>query len=139
VKIKKKKRDLAGIPTASMSDVAFLLLVFFLTTTKFDIKKGLSLMLPESTANADVSVKLKDDNLTKIKINRAGKLQLETSEKSEVVDLTSLEGKVRSLIAANPDMVLQVKTDRRSKYDMMVKVLDVLNLAGAEKISLSTN
>lgn len=139
MKIKKKKRDLAGIPTASMSDVAFLLLVFFLTTTKFDIKKGLSLMLPESTANADVSVKLKDDNLTKIKINRAGKLQLETSEKSEVVDLTSLEGKVRSLIAANPDMVLQVKTDRRSKYDMMVKVLDVLNLAGAEKISLSTN
>ncbi|MEA1973915.1 MAG: biopolymer transporter ExbD [Candidatus Cloacimonadota bacterium] len=139
MKIKKKKRDLAGIPTASMSDVAFLLLVFFLTTTKFDIKKGLSLMLPEASANADVKVKLKDDNLTKIKINKEGLIALEIAGEEEIVELTTLERKIRSLINANPEMVLQVKTDRRSKYDNMVKVLDILQLAGAEKISLSTN
>ncbi|MBS3767236.1 MAG: biopolymer transporter ExbD, partial [Candidatus Cloacimonetes bacterium] len=37
----KKVRKKAKIPTASMADVAFILLFFFLVTTKFDTKKGL--------------------------------------------------------------------------------------------------
>ena len=43
---RRKRKDMGGIPTASMSDVAFLLLVFFLSTTKFDIKKGLGIGIP---------------------------------------------------------------------------------------------
>lgn len=46
MKLERKRKQLGGIPTASLSDVAFLLLIFFLTTTKFDIKKGLGLVLP---------------------------------------------------------------------------------------------
>ena len=58
--LSRKRKDLGGIPTASMSDVAFLLLVFFLSTTKFDIKKGLGLVLPPASEKADKRVKLKD-------------------------------------------------------------------------------
>ena len=62
------------MPTASMSDVAFLLLIFFLTTTKFDIKKGLGLVLPPASQQGDNTqkVKIKDDNITKIQISREG-------------------------------------------------------------------
>jgi len=45
----RKKREMMGIPTASMSDISFLLLVFFLSTTTFDIKKGLGIMLPPAS------------------------------------------------------------------------------------------
>ena len=42
-----KKRVRAGeIPTASMADIAFLLLIFFLVTTTIDMDKGLGLVLP---------------------------------------------------------------------------------------------
>jgi len=51
--VSRKRKNLGGIPTSSMSDIAFLLLVFFLSTTKFDIKKGLGLVLPPASENAE--------------------------------------------------------------------------------------
>ena len=42
-----KKRVKAGeIPSGSMADIAFLLLIFFLVTTTIDMDKGLGLVLP---------------------------------------------------------------------------------------------
>jgi biopolymer transport protein ExbD len=135
MQLKKKRKNLGGIPTSSMSDVAFLLLVFFLTTTKFDIKKGLGLVLPPASETADKKVKLKQDNITKVWVNQKGQVALN----EEVIPLNNLENRIREIVLENPDMVISFKTDRQSKYDYMVRVLDVLQAAGAEKISLSTN
>ncbi len=135
---KKKKRDLAGIPTASMSDVAFLLLVFFLTTTKFDIKKGLNLMLPEPNKDAGEDFVLDDANLTRVKINAKGKIALNYNDEDIPVDFNQLEKRIRDIVNNNKDMVFQLKADRESNYEYMIKVLDALQLAGAEKISLAT-
>ncbi len=43
----KKSKVSDEIPTASMADIAFLLLIFFLVTTVFPKDKGLSVVLPE--------------------------------------------------------------------------------------------
>ncbi len=137
--IKRKRKNLGGIPTASMSDVAFLLLVFFLSTTKFDIKKGLGLVLPPASKKADKKVKLKDENILKVWINSEGNITLISDESEDVVSLGNLESEVRRIVRKNPDMVVSLKTDRRSKYKYMVRALDKLQAAGAEKISLSTN
>ena len=48
--IEKKSRVENEIPSASMADIAFLLLVFFLTTTVFNEENGLELLLPEAKA-----------------------------------------------------------------------------------------
>ncbi|HKK28077.1 MAG TPA: biopolymer transporter ExbD, partial [Gemmatimonadota bacterium] len=37
------------IPTASLADIAFLLLIFFLTTTVFNEERGLPIVLPEQS------------------------------------------------------------------------------------------
>ena len=43
----KKRRFKGGeIPTSSMADIAFLLLIFFLVTTTIDMDKGLGMVLP---------------------------------------------------------------------------------------------
>lgn len=138
--IRRKRKNLGGIPTASMSDVAFLLLVFFLSTTKFDIKKGLGLILPPASELAEVQkVKLKEENITKVLINREGEILLKTFDSEELIQMNQLESKIRKIVSANPDMVISLKTDRKSKYEYMVMALDRLQAAGAEKISLSTN
>ncbi len=136
---RRKRKDMGGIPTASMSDVAFLLLVFFLSTTKFDIKKGLGIVLP-AAAQADMKkVKLKDENLTKVWIDKEGQVTVISGGVDEQVPMNQLENKIKRLVTQNPDMVISLKTDRKSKYQFMVMALDKIQAAGAEKISLSTN
>ena len=45
--MKTKRRFKGGdIPTSSMADIAFLLLIFFLVTTTIDMDKGLGMVLP---------------------------------------------------------------------------------------------
>ena len=122
-----------------MSDVAFLLLVFFLSTTKFDIKKGLGLILPPASEVAEIQKRLKKENITKVLINKEGKILLETVDSEELIQMNQLESKIRKIISDNPDMVISLTTDRKSKYEYMVMALDRLQAAGAEKISLSTN
>jgi len=137
--LRRKRKDLGGIPTASMSDVAFLLLVFFLSTTKFDIKKGLGIVLPAASDNTTKKVRLKNENLTKIWIDKDGIVTLKSGGNEQVVPMNDLQKMVNQIVKDNPDMVISLKTDRKSKYQYMVKVLDKLQAAGAEKISLSTN
>jgi biopolymer transport protein ExbD len=66
--LRRKRRDMGGIPTSSMSDVAFLLLVFFLSTTKFDVKKGLGINLPAASTGEATKVKLDPSKLTSWKV-----------------------------------------------------------------------
>ncbi len=137
--IRRKRKDLGGIPTASMSDVAFLLLVFFLSTTKFDIKKGLGIVLPAVSDGTQKKVKLKEDNLTKIWIDKDGIITLKSGGNEQIIPMSELQKTIHQIVKDNPDMVISLKTDRKSKYQYMVKVLDKLQASGAEKISLSTN
>ena len=43
----KKTKVSDEVPTSSMADIAFLLLIFFLVTTVFPRDKGLPMVLPE--------------------------------------------------------------------------------------------
>lgn len=137
--LRRKRKDMGGIPTASMSDVAFLLLVFFLSTTKFDIKKGLGINLPAASTGEKTIVKLDPKNVTKVWIDAEGVITLKTYDSEEQISINQLEGKIKKIISGNSEMVISLKTDRKSKYQNMVVALDKLQAAGAEKISLSTN
>ncbi len=139
MELRRKRKNTGGIPTASMSDVAFLLLVFFLSTTKFDIKKGLGIVLPAVSDGTQKKVRLKDDNLTKIWIDKDGIVTLKSGGIEKVVPMNELQKIIHKIVKDNPDMVISLKTDRQSKYQYMVQVLDKLQASGAEKISLSTN
>ena len=44
--LKKRTKEEVEIPSSSMADIAFLLLVFFLVCTTIDVDKGLDLVLP---------------------------------------------------------------------------------------------
>jgi len=131
----RKKRSMDGIPTSSMSDVAFLLLIFFLSTTKFDMKNGLGLVLPAASTEDTQRVRLLDENLTRILVSRDGQVAIN----NEMISLQDLEVKVRTIVTQNPEMVFMLRTDRQSRYVNMIDVLDRLRVAGAQRINLSTN
>jgi len=104
----KKVRQKARIPTSSMADVAFLLLIFFLVTTKFDVKQGLGLVLPPHAEAGGKKVKIKKKNLTKIKVNKRGEIAVD----ERLVSPKELKTVVQNKIRENPKMVFVLEADR---------------------------
>ena len=72
---KPRRQEMQEINSSSMSDIAFLLLVFFLVTTTISMDKGISLILPAEGNELEVNRK----NIISILINDKGKVLMDDS------------------------------------------------------------
>jgi len=131
---KKKSKVSDEVPSASMADIAFLLLIFFLVTTNFPKDKGLAIVLPEQGEDVQVSQR----NILHMIIMPNGIVEIKRGESSQVqqVSPSAIEGLWRQEVAENENMIAAVKTHPDAPYKYMVDVLDALHMAGAERISL---
>ncbi|MDH3733552.1 MAG: biopolymer transporter ExbD [Gemmatimonadota bacterium] len=130
----RKQKVSDEIPTASMADIAFLLLVFFLTTTVFNEEKGLPIVLPEQSEEQDVSPK----NLIFFMVQPDGRVVVRRgeSEQEQTIAYSEVEGILRQELLANPNLIAAVQTHPQAAYRHMVNVLDEVKASGAERISL---
>ncbi|MCI0494784.1 biopolymer transporter ExbD [candidate division KSB1 bacterium] len=127
--VEKKKTRSTSIPTSTLPDVAFLLLMFFLVTTTIDVDKGLSLVLPPKGETKEVSKK----NILNILINAEGKVMVDDA----IMEISMLKTVIQNKLAENPNLILSVKTDANTNYRDYVRVLDQLKQANAKKISIA--
>jgi biopolymer transport protein ExbD len=132
--MKKKNRPSGEIPTSSMADIAFLLLVFFLVTTVFDEQRGLRIVLPEAQQEVEVSQR----NILHLMIQPNGIVHIRRGEAPAVqqVQPAAVGAIWRQEFANNPNLIAAVKTSPQAPYRFMVDVLDQLQAARAERISL---
>ncbi len=133
--IKSKNKVAAEIPTASMADIAFLLLVFFLVTTVFNEEKGLELLLPEAKAE---EIQVSQKNMLHIVVRPDNLIVLKKGKNPEEapIPIDGLAERMRQEISLNPNVIAAVKTDPEASYNQMINVLDELQAAEASRISL---
>jgi biopolymer transport protein ExbD len=132
--LRKKNRPGGDIPTSSMADIAFLLLIFFLVTTIFDEEKGLPIVLPEAQEEVEVSQK----NILHLVIRPDGVVEVRRGESPQVQPARPSEiGAIWRLgLSQNPNLIAAVKTHPDAAYRLMIDVLDQLQASGAERVSL---
>ena len=97
----RKKRSMPGINSSSTADIAFMLLIFFLTTTSMDTDKGLARRLPQPpdpNQKQQDNIKVKERNVLQVRINKDNQLMVG----SEYLDVTQLRAKAKEFIA-NPN------------------------------------
>jgi len=125
-----------AIPTSSMADIAFLLLVFFLTTTVFDEEQGLQVVLPEKGESSEVEVSA--NNLIFYLVQPDGSVVIRRGESQQEQRVTArqVEGIMRQALSANPNIIGVVQTSPQARYEDMVRVLDGIQSAGATRFSL---
>ena len=120
------------IPTGSMADIAFLLLVFFLVTTTIDTDKGLGIVLPPA---GDVEIEIKKKNILNCLINSQGKVLLD----EEPTDVDQIGRIVKKRLGQNPLLIVSVKAHPKTDYSDYVRVIDQLKIANAKKISIANS
>jgi len=130
----KRQKVSDEVPTSSMADIAFLLLIFFLVTTVFPKDKGLAIVLPEEAEEVEVSQK----NILHLIIQPTGIVTVKRGESQQEQQMRTddIESLWRQEITSNPNLIAAVKTHPDASYRFMVDVLDGLQTAGAERISL---
>ncbi len=125
-----KRRFKGGeIPTSSMADIAFLLLIFFLVTTTIDIDKGLGLVLP---ADGE-TIEIKKKNILNCLINSSGMVLLG----GEPVNLKDVSRIVKEKLRENNKLIISVKTHEKTHYKDYVAIIDQLKIADATRISIA--
>ncbi|RMH74648.1 MAG: biopolymer transporter ExbD [Calditrichaeota bacterium] len=128
--IRKREKEEVEIPSASLADIAFLLLIFFLVATTIDVDKGLDLVLPP--AQEDI-IKINPKNITNILINDAGEVLLD----NKIVNVRDVSDIIRKKLQENDKLIVSLKTTRGTRYEVYIDVLDQLKQAGATRISLA--
>jgi biopolymer transport protein ExbD len=131
-RIKNKFRQGAGeFQAASMSDIAFLLLVFFIVTTIFALEEGIPLILP---ARQSVIAKVKQKNILEIKAYPDGSVVAD----GENIGLAGVRPLVERKLSENDKLIVVIITHPDAEYGLMVDLLDEIKLANCRRISLKT-
>jgi biopolymer transport protein ExbD len=137
---------------APMADIAFLLLIFFLVATTFDVDTGIMRKLPpipEEEQQED-DKQIKDRNVFEVLINSSDQLLVE----DEVTRINNLREKAKEFIANPnneedlPEMevkevpffgetectkgIISLQNDRGTSYEMYIKVQNELTAAYKE-------
>ena len=117
------------INIASLVDVLFLLLIFFMVTSAFVEQPNIKLELP-STRHSEIS-KIERMVLT---ISRDGQLFLQ----DKPVEKKDLEKELRRVILDTGDDVLVLKADKFVPYGVVIGIMDDARGAGFKRIIAPT-
>jgi biopolymer transport protein ExbD len=130
MQLKKKTTGKPEIPSSSMSDIAFLLLIFFMTTTVFNVDRGPNLTLPA----AEKVEKTKRKDTMSVYVDANGNVNID----GRYIALEILPEIMAEEVAANPNITVVFKADKNAEYGRLMEVFQQLQEAQAYKISLST-
>ena len=134
MRLHRKKRTRTTIPTASMADIAFLLIIFFMVTTSFSPVKT-PVDLPDSVIRTEV-----EQNAAIVAITADGELVFSDGESTgfEITAAQELGPYIESIVELIPSKQFIIKADREVPYVMVDRVLEQLRNSGARNIGLLT-
>ena len=132
---KKKTRPGGEFSAASMADITFLLLLFFLVTTNIDVDTGIGMVLPEYVPETErIEMPISKDRLVAILVNENGDVLLnnEIIAIPQIKDLLKQRIKSKIDLPKNKKLIVSIKTDKETNYNIFIQTLDQVELAFAE-------
>jgi len=119
MKLRRRRKDFF-IPLASMSDVAFLLLIFIMLVSLINYRREVKIDYPE----AETAKKVSADKNLEIWVDRAGAIYLNGIPAS----LTAVEQGIVDAYQKAPDTRVHIIADKDTPFENVHKVLDILQL-----------
>ena len=122
--LERKSKAATEIPSSSMADIAFLLLIFFMVSTVFQSDKTRQIDWAEAEAIEKIDKKQKD--ILNIWMERSGAVFINDVE----VAMAEVNEVVLPLYVANRELVASLRSDRNVSYNYTDELLTELQQAG---------
>ncbi len=132
----KKSRKIVAINAGSMADIAFLLLIFFLTTTSIYDDRGLSVILPEFYEGPVGQMHERNVGVIRININQ------EVLFEGSLISISEVKESIKNFVS-NPDQsalrphspsqaVVSIQHDADINYQIYMEVYSEIKAAYRE-------
>src|SRR5678815_2786751 len=132
---KKLRRIGVKIDMTPMVDVAFLLLIFFMSTSQFDPPQKVPITLPDSHSN----LKVPESDVLILAISKDNQLFWSVGKQAqEETDMPSLENLVLQQRRRNPRLRVAIKADKEAEYGTMEDVMAIMQKTNTITFSLVT-
>lgn len=131
--MKIKRREVpAEIPTASMADVAFLLIIFFLVASFYSVTRGIQFSLPK---HDEAALSAEPEAAVLIEIAANGGLTVD----NRGMQLDEIKDYVAPKLARNPTKSVILQTAMDAPYQAMTDVFDELRQIGVQNLVIPTS
>jgi biopolymer transport protein ExbD len=131
--LKRKSKAASEIPSSSLADMAFLLLIFFMVTTTFRKERKQEVVFPEAEATQKLEEPRKD--VLHIYVLTDGTIFINDQN----VPPENVGAVVRPIATENRGLVAMLRSDRDVQYNRIDNILKELAQAGAYRVAFYTN
>jgi biopolymer transport protein ExbD len=128
LKIKRRNR-IAGSESSAASDVAFLLIIYFLVIAGFNINQGFLMNLP---AKDSTRLILRDD-LMRFEMDGSGAVFYN----GEKFELPQTEREIRRAIAAHPNLAVVLSIDGKAPWQQVVYFVELAQKLKVDSFSFN--
>ena len=126
----KKSKVSGDIPTSSMPDIVFMLLIFFMVTTVLKQWDGLPLNLPQARAIEKLGTKR---HVTYVWVARNGDISIDDKR----VITREIRTVVYEKLINDPQLIVSLKIDQQASFGLVSDIHEELREAGALRINYS--
>jgi biopolymer transport protein ExbD len=126
--IKRSSKVNSGYSMASMTDIVFLLLIFFLVTSTLINPNALRLLLPKSNSQTP------DKARVSVSIKHLGENSFEFYVKTKLVPFNEIERNLQLELIDQKDPVISVYTDKTVPMEQFVKIMNIASRNGYRAI-----
>ena len=130
LRFRDNSKVMAEINMTPLIDVMLVLLVIFMITAPM-LTTGIDVDLPKTTSK---TLPVKKDPII-VSVDESSRIYIGNMK----VGFEELIGKLKAIHSVNGNTSVYVKADRKLKYEMIVKVIGVINRAGFSQVSLVTD
>lgn len=127
----KKSKAGAAIPTASLPDIIFMLLIFFMVVTVFKEFRGLPVMTPSARTTEKLETKR---NVVYLWVDKLGRISID----DKVVGVDEVEPIIAEKFNQNRRLVVSLKIDKDVEMGMVTDIQEQLRDAYALRVSYAT-
>lgn len=139
---KKKSNTKEEIPTASLPDIIFMLLIFFMVTTVLrETTVQVRTLLPKAEALTKIDQKRLVTYIyigpRKLEDNRIGETGVQIDD-ALVEDLGNIRTIMYRKLIEQPKLIVSIKSDQQSEMGVLMDVQQELREAGTLRVNYST-